>query len=73
MNEIRVPQLPPDLDDERSRPDIDPNDTRPVIIVAPELRGQLEATVVRHMDDTDETYRSRCELFALILESAREA
>ncbi len=77
MDDIRNPHPPgddqaADLDASPPLPEIDPNDTRPVVIVAPELRGQLDAVVFRHADDTDETYRSRCELFALILENARE-
>ncbi|MDR3658287.1 MAG: hypothetical protein P4L48_22325 [Mycobacterium sp.] len=77
MDDIRPPQPPendpaPNLDASPPLPEIDPNDTRPVVIVAPELRGQLDAVVVRTADDTDETYQSRCALFALILENARE-
>ena len=77
MDEIRTPQSPEDdqwagPDANLPLPEIDPNDTRPVVIVAPELRGQLDAVVYRTPDDTDETYQSRCELFALILANTRE-
>ena len=49
-------------------PVIDPNDTRPVLIVAPELRGQRDIVVVRQPDDTDQDYEQRCEPMALILD-----
>jgi hypothetical protein len=70
MDDIRSPQ-PPDDDQAHNDlplPEIDPNDTRPVVIVAPELRGQRDFVVVRRPDDSDEDYRRRCELMALILD-----
>jgi hypothetical protein len=51
--------------------DLDP---RPHIFIAPELRGREdELKVIRHEDDTDEEYASRCELVALILETAKKS
>lgn len=42
------------------------------IYIAPELRDVPfdQHRVVRHNDDTDETYASRCELFRLIWQHA---
>ena len=67
MNEIRPlpPQDPP-------LPDIDPDDLRPVVIVASELRGRRDFDVVREDDDTDEDYASRCALVSLILDHAEK-
>lgn len=46
-------------------------DTRPTVIVAPDVLGQ-DAVVVRHPEDTDSEYQSRCELFALLLEHSEK-
>jgi hypothetical protein len=41
------------------------------IFIAPELRGhEHDHMVVRHEGDSDEDYARRCELFALVIESA---
>jgi hypothetical protein len=46
------------------------DDLTPRIFVAPELRGrELEHSVIRDDDDSDEDYASCCELVALILEA----
>ena len=41
----------------------------PTVIVAPGTLGD-DAIVVRHPDDTDAEYQSRCDLFALLQENA---
>ncbi len=51
-------------------PELDPT---PRVLVAPELVGHgHEMTVIRHDDDTDESYASRCELVSLIFEAAKK-
>jgi len=46
-------------------PELDPT---PRLLTPPELVGrEHEHVVIRHDDDTDESYASRCELVALIL------
>jgi hypothetical protein len=45
-------------------------EVRPTVIVAPELRGRRDFAVIREPDETDEDYRSRCELLALLLDHA---
>jgi len=53
--------LPPELD------------ITPRVFISPELRGhEHEMTVIRHDDDTDESYANRCELVSLILEAAKK-
>jgi len=47
-------------------------DKRPRVIAAPELLDR-PFTVVREEDDTDASYDSRCELFALLVEAARNS
>jgi hypothetical protein len=44
-------------------------DQQPRVIAAPGLLDQ-PFTVVREEDDTDASYESRCELFALLIEAA---
>jgi hypothetical protein len=50
------------------RPELDPT---PRLLTPPELIGrEHEHVVIRHDDDTDESYASRCELAAMILGAA---
>jgi hypothetical protein len=50
------------------------DDFTPQIFIAPELRGhELEHAVVRHDDDSDDDYASRCELVALVLDAAKKS
>jgi hypothetical protein len=48
-------------------------DPTPRLLTPPELVGrEHEHVVIRHDDDTDESYASRCELVAMILEAAKK-
>ena len=64
-NEIRPP-----LPAEEPQSGLDSTEIRPTVIVAPELRGRRDFAVIREPDETDEDYRSRCELLALLLDNA---
>ena len=67
MNEIRPP-----LPAKAHQPEPGFAGPRPTVIVAPELRGRHDFQVVREPDETDEGYRSRCELVALLLDHTRK-
>ncbi len=52
-------------------PELDP---APVLLTPPELIGQEhEHVVIRHDNDTDESYAARCDLVALILGAAQKS
>jgi hypothetical protein len=57
---------------ESPRTDSASRDIRPVVIVAPELRGRRDSVVIREQDDTDADYQSRCDLVALLLNHAEK-
>jgi hypothetical protein len=52
-------------------PELDPT---PVLLTPPELVGREHGhVVIRHDDDTDESYAARCDLVALILGTAQKS
>jgi len=53
-------------------PDPDLTDPRPTVLVAPELAGRRDYTVIREPDDTDADYEARVDLFALMLDHAEK-
>jgi hypothetical protein len=67
MDEIRPP---PPVEEPQSEPG--PTEFRPTVIVAPELQGRRDFAVIREPGETDEDYRSRCELVALLLDYAEK-
>ena len=67
MNEIR----PPRARRRKQHPELAPAGTPPHIAVAPGLLDR-EHTVVREPGESDERYRSRCDLLAALLDYARQ-
>lgn len=67
MNEIRPPLPAEEPQSARGSTEV-----RPTVIVAPELRGKRDFAVIREPDESDEDYRSRCELVALLLDHAEQ-
>ena len=66
MSEVRRRQTSEQTSDPVS------GEVRPTVIVAPELRGRRDFTVVREPDDTDADYEARCKLVALLLDVAEK-
>jgi hypothetical protein len=62
-----TPHIPPDA----PHPELAPAGTPPHIAVAPGLLDH-EHVVIREDDDTDETYQSRCDMVAALLDYARK-
>jgi putative lipase involved disintegration of autophagic bodies len=67
MNEIRSPRRPR----VKAPPDLAPAGTPLHIAVAPGLLDH-EHVVIHEDDDTDETYQSRCDMVAALLDYARK-
>jgi hypothetical protein len=63
--------LPPRRRRPRTKPELAPPDAPLHVAVAPGLLDQKH-TVVREPGESDERYRSRCELFAALLGYAKQ-
>lgn len=67
MNEIR----PPRRRRAQPKPELSPPGTPLHVAVAPGLLDQKH-TVIREPGESDERYKSRCELFAALLDYAKQ-